>query len=317
MTVVHSPAEASGTLAPPSGPRPVNAGRHRRREEVRGWHSDPLGVHELRYFSLDGRPTRLVSDEGERSYDPPWPAPATFLLPPSWVRPSTSVPQRRHRELLRPSDVLDGSGARVDIPFPPRPEGQVGPEQDDRSDLGGDLATPPSAVAPSRRAVIVRRLVRFGSVSAIATATSLSILGVLVGIVGLPAITANVIATVLGAVLSFELNRKWVWKQKQRFILRQALPYFIIPLSGLVVSTFAVRLASNATHSSSRLFHTVAVEMASLASYGVLWIVQFVLCDRVLFRTRVSDSPELLEGSRLVSDSNGESRRGSVVLEST
>jgi hypothetical protein len=40
-------------------------------EELRGWHPDPFGVHEQRYFSLDGKPTRLVSDGGRTSHHPP------------------------------------------------------------------------------------------------------------------------------------------------------------------------------------------------------------------------------------------------------
>ena len=40
-------------------------------EEFTGWQRDPSGVHEYRYFSYDGRPTRLVSDGGKRGYDPP------------------------------------------------------------------------------------------------------------------------------------------------------------------------------------------------------------------------------------------------------
>ena len=39
--------------------------------ERRGWRPDPYGVHEQRYFSLNGKPTRLVSDGGKTSYDPP------------------------------------------------------------------------------------------------------------------------------------------------------------------------------------------------------------------------------------------------------
>jgi hypothetical protein len=39
--------------------------------ERRGWRPDPYGVHEQRYFSLDGEPTRLVSDGGKTSSDPP------------------------------------------------------------------------------------------------------------------------------------------------------------------------------------------------------------------------------------------------------
>ena len=38
---------------------------------VQGWHSDPFGVHEARYFSADGQPTKLVRDRGAESYDEP------------------------------------------------------------------------------------------------------------------------------------------------------------------------------------------------------------------------------------------------------
>jgi putative flippase GtrA len=137
----------------------------------------------------------------------------------------------------------------------------------------------------SRRAVC-RRLIRYGSVSAISTATSLTLLGLLVGLLGFPAIWANVIATTIATVPSFELNRRWVWAQGgQRSLLRQATPYFLLSLTGLVISTFAVHLASDATAATSRLLHTAAVELANVAAYGTLWIVQFVLCDRVLFRS--------------------------------
>jgi putative flippase GtrA len=154
----------------------------------------------------------------------------------------------------------------------------------------------------SRRAVC-RRLIRYGSVSAISTATSLTLLGVLVGLLSFPAIWANVIATTIATVPSFELNRRWVWAQRgQRSLLRQATPYFLLSLTGLVISTFAVHLASDATTDASRLLHTAAVEMANVAAYGTLWIVQFVLCDRVLFRSpgvaaNAGDRPDRAGGS--------------------
>jgi hypothetical protein len=37
---------------------------------IQGWHSDPFGVHEARYFSA-GQPTKLVRDRGTESYDEP------------------------------------------------------------------------------------------------------------------------------------------------------------------------------------------------------------------------------------------------------
>jgi putative flippase GtrA len=141
-----------------------------------------------------------------------------------------------------------------------------------------------SDAPPSRRATL-RQFVRYGSVSAISTVTALSVLGVLVGVLGWPATWSNVVATAIGTIPSFELNRRWVWAVGgRRSILRQAVPYAALSFTGLVVSTFAVHLASDATINSTRLVHTMAVEMANVAAYGALWLVQFALCDRVLFR---------------------------------
>jgi putative flippase GtrA len=131
----------------------------------------------------------------------------------------------------------------------------------------------------------LRRFVRYGSVSAISTVTGLSILGLLVGVLSFPALWANFIATALGTVPSFELNRRWVWSHHaKRSVKRQVVPYSAIALAGLVVSSVSVHLAADLTEHWSRLVHTVAVLIANLASYGALWFLQFVVCDRVLFR---------------------------------
>ena len=140
--------------------------------------------------------------------------------------------------------------------------------------------------AHSPRRATLRRFVRYGSVSAVSTVTALSVLGVFVGVFGWPATWANVVATAVGTIPSFELNRRWVWAHGgRRSVLRQAVPYAALSFTGVVVSTIAVHLASDATVDSTRLVHTVAVEMANVAAYGALWLVQFALCDRVLFRS--------------------------------
>jgi putative flippase GtrA len=144
---------------------------------------------------------------------------------------------------------------------------------------------PPSS-DPQRR--IIHRVLRYGSVSVISTATSFILLGIFVGILNFPAIWSNVLAIAIGTIPSFELNRRWVWAQTgQRSIARQVVPYCLFSFAGLIVSTIAVHVAAVATRTSTHLLHTVAVELASIGSYGVLWIFQFVLCDRILFRSSV------------------------------
>jgi putative flippase GtrA len=139
----------------------------------------------------------------------------------------------------------------------------------------------------------VDRFIRYGSVSAISTLTTLTILGVLVGVFGLSAVWANIVATAVGTIPSFELNRRWVWSQRgARSVIRQVVPYAALSFSGLIVSSIAVHLASDATGGSARLLHTGAVEAANVGAYGALWLFQFVLCDRVLFKPRTDTNPD-------------------------
>lgn len=131
----------------------------------------------------------------------------------------------------------------------------------------------------------VAKVFRYSAVSGISTLTSLSILGLLVGLFGVDAVVANVLATAVGTVPSFELNRRWVWlDHSPRSVLRQVTPFCTLSFAGLVLSTLAVRAVSARTIDWSRGWHTLAVEAANVSAYGALWVVQFVLLDRVLFR---------------------------------
>jgi putative flippase GtrA len=136
------------------------------------------------------------------------------------------------------------------------------------------------------RARIVQ-LIRYGVVSLVSTTTSLVVLGVLVGGFAAPAACSNVVATAVGTVPSFELNRRWVWGRRgRRSVAAEVVPFCVLSFSGLVLSTFAVHVAAGATSTWSRAAHTGAVELANVIAFGSLWILQFVLLDRVLFRAR-------------------------------
>ncbi len=152
---------------------------------------------------------------------------------------------------------------------------------------------------------MVRRFLRYGSVSALSTATSLLVLGLLV-LAGWPAVVANLTATAVGTIPSFELNRRWVWgRRNERSFVHQVLPYCLLSLAGLALSTVAVHVAADATGGSTRLVHTAAVELANLGSYGALWLIQFFLCDRLLFTARAQGTPAVAtdDGSKVTVDS--------------
>jgi hypothetical protein len=71
-------------------------------DDTTNWKPDPFGVHELRFFSADGKPTLLVMDGGKRSYDKPptdraeGPPKAgqseSDLMPPQFIPAQTQPP---------------------------------------------------------------------------------------------------------------------------------------------------------------------------------------------------------------------------------
>ncbi len=134
-----------------------------------------------------------------------------------------------------------------------------------------------------------RQLLRYGAVSLVATVTSMTILGVLVATRTMPAGWANVVATAVGTIPSFELNRRWVWSRSgDRSFGAEVVPFAALSFAGLGLSTVAVHFVDLSVRRSgwSNGSRTVAVEVASNAAFGLLWLAQFVILDRLLFRKR-------------------------------
>lgn len=134
------------------------------------------------------------------------------------------------------------------------------------------------------------KLARYGAVSLVATGTSLVVLGALVATRTLSPGWANVAATAVGTVPSFELNRRWVWRRQGRAVAAEVLPFALLSAAGLVASTITVTLTARwADHLAlPTATRTLAVQAANLAAFGTLWLVQFVVLDRVLFADRAA-----------------------------
>jgi putative flippase GtrA len=238
-------------------------------DTLHGWHADPFGVHELRYFALNGKPTRLVRDADSWSHhiptrsSPAVPSMSPWVPARTYFAPGAAVLERLDRP--DPFEYAPEVGFLAEGPWLP--------------DVDAELAS-------SSRRAMMSRFIRYGSVSLISIAIGLLVLGILLGGFSVPAVWANVIASAIGAVPSFELNRRWIWaRDGQRSARRRAIPYALYASAGLVVSTFAAHLASNATTHSTRPAHTAAIELAVLGSYGALWLVQFAVRERILFRS--------------------------------
>jgi putative flippase GtrA len=142
------------------------------------------------------------------------------------------------------------------------------------------------AVATAREGAVFGRLARCLSVSVLTTLLSLVTLALLIGWWGTTSWVANIIATAVGTVPSYVLNRRWVWgRDGSSDVWREVVPFWALSFSGLVLSTAAVATA-DAWASSIGLVgptRTALLLLANVGSFAVLWVGQFLLLDRVLF----------------------------------
>jgi putative flippase GtrA len=136
------------------------------------------------------------------------------------------------------------------------------------------------------RGSLVQRVRRCLSVSVITTAISITTLVTFTAFLGVEAWIANIIATSVATVPSFHLNRRWTWGRTDATDpLREMLPFWIMAFCGLALSTVTVGIANSwaaQMHLPSSL-QLGAILAGHLGGFGLLWVGQFVILDRVLF----------------------------------
>jgi putative flippase GtrA len=133
---------------------------------------------------------------------------------------------------------------------------------------------------------LATKVARALSVSAFTTALSAGVLVALTGIVGVAAALANVIATLVGIGPSYVLNRRWVWRRGgPHSTSREVAPFVALSIAGLVLSTIAVARVADIGRSWPTAVRTIALPVANVGTFAALWVAQFFVLDRFLFRT--------------------------------
>lgn len=137
------------------------------------------------------------------------------------------------------------------------------------------------------RRLPVRRMARAAGVSVTTTVLSLCVLGALTITRTTGAATANVIATIAGIGPSYLLNRRYTWGRSGKSdVRRELLPFWTMCLLALVVSTVTVGAVGRLSEGAGDVVRSALVCATSVATFAALWVVQFVVCDRLLFVDR-------------------------------
>ena len=140
-------------------------------------------------------------------------------------------------------------------------------------------------------------MVRYTMVSVISTAVSQGSLFLVFGILRLwSAVPSNIFANAVATFPSYFLNRTWAWgKSGRSHWLREVVPFWSLSFAGMGLSIWTVAVTEDWAHSQhfGHLTTAVFVNAANLFAFGILWIVKFLVFNRMF---AVTDEKALAVG---------------------
>jgi len=129
------------------------------------------------------------------------------------------------------------------------------------------------------------KLIKYAGVSVISTVVSQVTLFMTFGVWRVMSeVPANILANAVATVPSYYLNRKWVWgKGGRSHLWREVVPFWVLSFVGLAFSSLAVWLAGNfaRSHHYGHATTVILVNMANLVSFGILWVVKFLIYNKL------------------------------------
>ena len=128
------------------------------------------------------------------------------------------------------------------------------------------------------------KALRYCGVSIVNVTVGLTTLAVCHGVLGWPAVAANLAAWMVGTAPAYLLSRAWVWQRSGPHRLGgEVLAFWILALVGLALSSLVVTIIE---HLADR---TVLVVAGNLGVYGSVWVAKYIFLDQVMWpRTRDS-----------------------------
>lgn len=139
------------------------------------------------------------------------------------------------------------------------------------------------------------KVAKYASVSVISTVVSQVTLLLTFGVFRVMSeVPANILANVVATVPSYYLNRSWVWgKNGKSHLWREVVPFWVLSFVGLAFSSLAVWLAGDFArdHHLHHFGTTVLVNGANLVSFAILWVVKFVIYQKLFHVAPIERPP--------------------------
>jgi putative flippase GtrA len=158
------------------------------------------------------------------------------------------------------------------------------------------MALTPRAAWDWVRSPTGTKMVRYSLVSVVALAVSQVVLFLTFAVGHLwSAGVCNIVAAVAATPPSYYLNRRWAWgKTGRSHLMKEVVPFWVLAFLGLAFSTWAVDVAERYGREISSAHIGIIVNAASAAAYGVVWLVKFMIFNRLMFGVTQSPNQRLV-----------------------
>ena len=129
------------------------------------------------------------------------------------------------------------------------------------------------------------KVVRYTLVSVISALVSLLVLTIVFGVLRLwSEVYSTLFANIMAGIPAYILNRRWVWGRSGRsHIWREIVPFWVMSIIGILFALYTASLAHDYanSHHLHHLARTVLVVGANIAAFGVLWLLKFIILNRL------------------------------------
>lgn len=150
-----------------------------------------------------------------------------------------------------------------------------------------------SGALEGRLSEVVHRLGRYGLVSAASSVAGTGLLVLFVEALHWPPMLANAVGACICLAPVYLVSRRWVWRMAAGArVTSEAVPFLAVSLTTVLAASLMAAAAQGWARR-LQLSHAVGTSFmvcTVVATYGTLWLLRFLLLDRVLF-ARSSEIP--------------------------
>lgn len=144
-----------------------------------------------------------------------------------------------------------------------------------------------------------RKFIKYSMVSVVSVIVTEVVLVIAYRGFGMSGGWAGFTASTIAAVPSYYLNRSWVWRKAGRsHFMKEVLPFWVMAFIGIGFSSLVSNVADDVARSvtENQSLRSLILVIANVGAFGVLWILKFIIFNKILFAHREEQLEPALDG---------------------